>query len=191
MKVTAMSESPSAPQYAFNYVYNHVDHLGNIRLSYTKDPQTGNLKILEENHYYPFGLRHTIKASFSVKKSFDDVIVAPVTNQPFDYRFQGQELQEEHELNWYSYRYRNYDPTIGRFFNVDPLSESFAYNGIYNFSENRVVDAFELEGLESVVVNGERYADYNKDGEVDIVVLEGASLTGQGREPSNTGSGNY
>ena len=42
--------------YIFNYVYNYTDHLGNIRLSYTKDPVSGELEIMEENHYFPFGL---------------------------------------------------------------------------------------------------------------------------------------
>lgn len=37
---------------------------------------------------------------------------------------------------------------MGRFFNVDPLSEKYAYQSHYNFSENRVVDGRELEGLE-------------------------------------------
>ena len=36
-----------------NYVFNYTDHLGNIRLSYTQDPTTQVLTILEENHYYP------------------------------------------------------------------------------------------------------------------------------------------
>ena len=44
--------------YLFNYVYSYTDHLGNIRLSYAKDPKTNTLKILEQNHYYPFGLKH-------------------------------------------------------------------------------------------------------------------------------------
>ncbi|NLN33510.1 MAG: type IV secretion protein Rhs, partial [Flavobacteriaceae bacterium] len=35
--------------YAFNYVFNYTDHLGNVRLSYSKDPRTNQLKILEEN----------------------------------------------------------------------------------------------------------------------------------------------
>src|SRR5690606_29757868 len=45
-------------QMTFDYVYNYTDHLGNIRVSYAKDPSTGELKILEENHYYPYGLKH-------------------------------------------------------------------------------------------------------------------------------------
>ena len=41
----------------FKYVYNYTDHLGNIRLSYTLQ-NLSTIKILEENHYYPFGLKH-------------------------------------------------------------------------------------------------------------------------------------
>ncbi|GAE66934.1 AHH domain-containing protein [Chryseobacterium indologenes] len=41
---------------------------------------------------------------------------------------------------------------MARFFNVDPLSEKYAYQSHYNFSENRVVDGRELEGLEWVGV---------------------------------------
>lgn len=41
-------------------------------------------------------------------------------------------------------------PDVGRFFNIDPLSEKYAYQSHYNFSENRVVDGRELEGLEWV-----------------------------------------
>lgn len=35
---------------------------------------------------------------------------------------------------------------------IDPLAEKYPYNGVYNFSENRVVDGRELEGLEVVLV---------------------------------------
>lgn len=41
-------------------------------------------------------------------------------------------------------------PDVGRFFNIDPLSEKYSYQSHYNFSENRVVDGRELEGLEWV-----------------------------------------
>lgn len=39
-------------------------------------------------------------------------------------------------------------PDVGRFFNIDPLSEEYSYQSHYNFSENRVIDNVELEGLE-------------------------------------------
>jgi len=44
------SMTPGAPpaSYAYNYVYNYTDHLGNVRLSYSLDPQTQQLKILDE-----------------------------------------------------------------------------------------------------------------------------------------------
>ncbi len=41
-----------------------------------------------------------------------------------------------------------YDPGIGRFFAVDPLAAEYPYNSTYAFSENRVIDGVELEGLE-------------------------------------------
>jgi hypothetical protein len=41
-----------------------------------------------------------------------------------------------------------HDPRVGRFFAVDPLFRDFPYNSPYAFSENRVIDMIELEGLE-------------------------------------------
>src|SRR5690606_34534560 len=52
----------------FNYVYYYTDHLGNIRLSYTKDPVSNELDILEENNYYPFGLKHKVYGG--IKKDY-------------------------------------------------------------------------------------------------------------------------
>lgn len=43
---------------------------------------------------------------------------------------------------------------IGRFMSVDPLAEKYAYQSPYNFSENRVIDARELEGLEAFIIHG-------------------------------------
>ena len=42
-----------------------------------------------------------------------------------------------------------HDPRVGRFFAVDPLYREYPWNSPYAFSENRVMDAFELEGLEA------------------------------------------
>ncbi len=72
------------------------------------------------------------------------------------YLYQGQEMDNEvkGEGNSVNYKYRMHDPRIGRFFAIDPLAFEYSYNSPYAFSENRVIDAFELEGLESVCFNG-------------------------------------
>ncbi|MCJ7936200.1 MAG: matrixin family metalloprotease [Chryseobacterium sp.] len=87
---------------------------------------------MEVNNYYPFGLLHNYTAT---------------TQNAYQYKYQGQELQE---TGFYSFKWRNYMPDLGRFFNIDPLSEKYSYQSHYNFSENRVVDGRELEGLEWV-----------------------------------------
>ena len=73
----------------------------------------------------------------------------------YRYGFQGQESDNEikGEGNSINYKYRMHDPRLGRFFTVDPLEASFPWNSPYAFSENRLIDGIELEGLEVILVN--------------------------------------
>jgi hypothetical protein len=71
------------------------------------------------------------------------------------YSFQDQEKDKEFWGGAASYKYRVEDPRLGKFFSVDPLAPEYAYNSHYAFSENRVVDSVELEGLERVDANNE------------------------------------
>ena len=64
----------------------------------------------------------------------------------YRYGFQGQE--HDGETGLVNYKYRMHDPRIGRFFAVDPLAPDYPWNSPYAFSENRVIDGVELEGLE-------------------------------------------
>ena len=68
----------------------------------------------------------------------------------YSYGFQGQLHDDElnGEGNSVNYKYRMHDPRIGRFFEIDPLSDKYPHNSPYAFSENRVIDGVELEGLE-------------------------------------------
>lgn len=70
--------------------------------------------------------------------------------------FQDQEKITALDLNWIHFKWRNHDPTIGRFFNLDPLAENYFYNAPYVFSENRVLDGIELEGLEWKSIKDEK-----------------------------------
>ncbi|MDR6968889.1 RHS repeat-associated protein [Flavobacterium arsenatis] len=139
----------------FNYVYSYKDHLGNIRLSYSMDYKDDALKVLEENHYYPFGMKHSYnKEIYEWGGNKDDgtlhAILAEVQRSNYQYKFQGQERQDELSLNWDSFKYRNYDYAIGRFMNIDPLAEDYTYQSPYNFAENKVISHLELEGLEGI-----------------------------------------
>ncbi len=124
---------------ALQYVYNYTDHLGNVRLSYTKGSD-GKAQVVEESSYYPFGLKH---------KGYNNNANS-ITNK-YKYGYQGQELQDELGLGWSSFKWRNADPALGRFMSIDPLAEDYVYNSTYAFQENKLGMGRELEGLELCV----------------------------------------
>ena len=106
--------------------------------------------------YYHFGLQHHgyNTPARDYRPIGDAREIETVDRNPYKYKYQGQERQDELNLNWDSFKWRNYDYAIGRFMSVDPLAEKYNYQSPYNFSENRVVDARELEGLEAELING-------------------------------------
>jgi RHS repeat-associated protein len=125
----------------YNYVYQYKDHLGNIRISYTVDPADSVLKILEENHYYPFGLQHQSYSAVQqmIKHTGGGITLVPVTGPDdltYNYRYNGKEQQTELGLNMYDFGARNYDAAIGRWMNVDPLAEKFMDVSPYNYAMN-------------------------------------------------------
>ena len=96
-------------------------------------------------------------------------------NSPaYRYGFQGQEKDDEikGEGNSDNFKYRMHDPRVGRFFAINPLEKDFPWNSPYAFSENRVNDCIELEGLETWGIHfpdnvsendkNEFYKSYNK-----------------------------
>lgn len=69
---------------------------------------------------------------------------------PIVLSYSDQEHIGDLNLGWDSFKWRNHQPDIGRFFNIDPLAEKYVYNSPYAFSENAVTRHRELEGLEKV-----------------------------------------
>ncbi|WP_439484055.1 RHS repeat-associated core domain-containing protein [Cyclobacterium plantarum] len=70
----------------------------------------------------------------------------------YRYGFQGQERDDEikGEGRSINFKYRMHDPRLGRFFSVDPLDSEYPWNSPYAFSENKLIDHKELEGLEAI-----------------------------------------
>src|SRR5947209_7503649 len=46
---------------------------------------------------------------------------------------------EKDRGNWYDLPYRNYDPTLGRFVQIDPLAQQYASLSPYHYSYNNPV----------------------------------------------------
>jgi len=121
------------PGYVYIYLSNENPtpvevYFDDFKVTHTKSP------VIQTDDYYPFGLAYN---SYRRENNLFNKI-----------RFQGQENIDDLALNWDSFKWRNHQPDIGRFFNVDPLSEKYVYNSPYAFSENQVVAHRELEGLE-------------------------------------------
>ena len=119
----------------YSYVFNYTDHLGNIRLSYTDTDNNGTIdidEIVEENHYYPFGLKHE----------------SHISSNAYQMKYNGKELQTELGLNLYDYGFRNYDPAIGRWMNMDNLAEKFIIHSPYHYAGNNPVLNLDIDGNE-------------------------------------------
>ncbi len=98
------------------YVYQYKDHLGNVRLSYADcngDGQVTPTEIIEENNYYPFGLKH---------QGYNDIANSCGNEQAQNYKYNGKEYEDSFGLNIYEMDLRQYDPAIGRWTVMDPVT---------------------------------------------------------------------
>ena len=101
--------------------------------------------LVEETHYYPFGLT---MAGLSSK----DMNFGRPPNK--ENTFQNQRFDDEFGVNWVQFKWRNHDPQTGRFIEIDPIAEDYRYNSTYAFSENKVIAHVEIEGLEAQYIIG-------------------------------------
>jgi RHS repeat-associated protein len=72
----------------------------------------------------------------------------------FRYGFNGKEKDGEvsGDGNQYDYGFRIYNPRLGKFLSVDPLSDKYAMLTPYQFASNTPIRAIDLDGLEAAEV---------------------------------------
>ncbi len=126
-------------QGGYDYVYQYKDHLGNVRLSYAKDPSNpGSPTIIKENNYYPFGLTHRGYNSGGDTSLGNDFAER--------WKYNEKEFDESLGLDWYDFGARNYEPSLGRWMNIDNLAEKmFAYSP-YNYTLNNPIYFIDPDG---------------------------------------------
>ena len=86
---------------------------------------------------------------------------APMPGRQFNsssykYGFNGKEKDEEGlggGGSTYDYGFRIYNPALGRFLSVDPLSKSYPWYTPYQFAGNKPIVAIDLDGLEEYIVH--------------------------------------
>ncbi|WP_439481619.1 RHS repeat domain-containing protein [Cyclobacterium plantarum] len=124
--------------------YELSNHLGNVLAVVSDnihlDQDSTWTTAINTTDYYPFGLAMDGRT---------------VQDSTYRYGFNGKE--EDSSGEWggqshYDYGFRIYNPSIGKFLSVDPLTSEFPWNSPYAFAENDVIRSIDLEGLEKAII---------------------------------------
>ena len=120
-------------QAGFIYIYlsnesntTHDVYFDDLRITHTTS------KILQEDHYYPFGLN--IQALSST---------APLS-KPNQFKYNGKE--EQTGFDWYDYGARQYDPQIGRWLAPDPMADAHLEFSPYTYVANNPIKYIDPDG---------------------------------------------
>jgi len=114
--------------------YELTNHLGNVLAAISDQPAT----VYNMTDYTPFGM-------MQVGRSWN-------AGGGYRYGFNGKENDNEvkGEGNQQDYGMRVYDPRVGRFLSVDPLTTDFPWYTPYQFAGNKPIWAIDLDGLEEI-----------------------------------------
>lgn len=139
----------------FKYEYWIKDHLGNVRVTFADDNSDGIVasnEVRSRNDYYTFGME--MNSRWKLAETYH------LQNQK---KYNGKEWVNEMNLGQLLYGKRPYNPILGRFESVDPISHMFPSLSSYNYASNNPIRNIDLHGLQGVdAVAGALVGDDNK-----------------------------
>tara|TARA_B110000503_G_scaffold129197_1_gene201160 strand:- start:579 stop:1802 length:1224 start_codon:yes stop_codon:yes gene_type:complete len=115
-------------------IVKNLNGNGTVWFDDIKVEKLSESEIVEENNYYPFGLKH---------KGYNNVING--THHP--YGFAGKEENDELGLQWMDFGARNYDKWLGRWMNLDPLAEKMRRHSPYNYAFDNPIWYIDPDGM--------------------------------------------
>ncbi len=141
--------------------YELSNHLGNVLATITDSRTNSNTAtLITATDYYAFGMAMPGR-KFALN------------NNKARYGFNGKENDEE--TGTQDYGFRIYNPALGKFLSVDPLTSKYPWYTPYQFAGNKVIEAIDLDGLEektkTEVASTNQKSDKNKN-EADGMVKE-------------------
>ncbi|MCI5057874.1 MAG: RHS repeat-associated core domain-containing protein [Flavobacteriales bacterium] len=141
------------------------DHLGNSRVYFADQDKNGLIKsseILQEEHYFPFGVEMT------------DPTITGVENH---YKYASKEKVEDFGLDWIDFGARFYDPGMGRWNSVDPLAEKYMTWSPYSYTLNSPMTFVDPDGRQVVDAKGRAVKiSRNNDGTLNYEFHEKTKL---------------
>ncbi len=102
------------------------------------DGQVTPTEIIEENNYYPFGLKH---------QGYNDIANSCGNEQAQQYKFLDREYESSFGLNVTETDFRQYDSALGRFYSIDALAEHSFDVTPYHYGLNNPVYWADPTGL--------------------------------------------
>src|SRR5690606_27055026 len=108
-----------------------------------------------------------------------------VIDGPYNYKYNGKELQDELNLNTYAYGWRDYDPAIGRFSKVDRFADKYYSVSPYAYTANNPVRFMDVKG-DSLWIEHKGNTILYENGK--LMNKDGTAYTGKGVKIAKDGS---
>ncbi|THU34986.1 RHS repeat-associated core domain-containing protein [Niastella caeni] len=136
-----------------NKLFELSNHLGNV-LATISDKKIGvpsggsslidhyEPQVVNAQDYYPFGM----------------VMPGRTYAEGNSYRYGFNGKENDAETKTQDYGFRIYNPALGRFLSVDPLTKNYPWYTPYQFAGNKPINSIDLDGLEEY----ENYEAYSK-----------------------------